>query len=147
MLDSAGPSLIEIQHRRDTWSSGLPVYLADDSPWRLPIISQSLLATCPSLADDIAVSVRLARTVQGTQFQPDEAPQYQLNLLAVGLRLLQINYEMADQDWLRLLDFQSKFDIFAFTYHTAYAIHFARPVWQPFLAKLDSESLVALSYN
>ena len=147
MLDPGKIPLAEIRHRRPTWTCGRATYLADGQPWRLPTISQSLLATTSGLGADIAEVVRIAREGRDARARSLDPPCFHAQLASVGFRLLRANYDLADEDWVFLLDFKTKPDLLAFTGNVSCTLELARPVWRPFLQASDSDGVLPLFPN
>ena len=146
MQNSGGSSFLEIFNRRSTWTRGMPVNLADGSLWRLSAITNSLMITTPSLRRDIDEVFRLARVISA-QSQTDETPSYHAQLMTVGLGLLRANYELTDQKWMTLIEFESNEKVFVITYQVASVLNLARPVVQPFLTPSSLNPPLAILRN
>lgn len=105
--------------------------LADGSPWYLPQIDFQLVYTMAGLREEFLGAFRLAGETRGAQGFSPELVRYQIHMIHLGHRLLQINYEATDEEWDRLLRFDRLVDAFLFTRAVGTAVSDSRDAWSP----------------
>ena len=119
MTDTDGGPRREFESRRPGWSRGTPVRLGDGGWWALPKLELAVLITASGLRDDLARALDLARDAQGqregSRSEILRHVRYHMHMARVGVRLLQVNYELPDRDWESLLAFGGVKDMLLFT--------------------------------
>ena len=126
----------EARSRRRGWTQGVVVQLADGRGWLLPRVDIPLLITTPGLQDDLIATFRLIHDMQG---EVDETKGHVINLVHyhghmanVGIRLLQVNYDLPEAEWKSLLAFDTIFPMLTFTRAVSELIGDSAGVWMPF---------------
>ena len=119
MSDIDGGPRLESDSRRPGWTCGTPVRLGDGSWWTLPRVELADLITSAGLRDDLARALELARDAQG---EPEGSRseilrhmKYHMHMATVGVRLLQLNYDLPDRAWGSLLAFGGIKEMLVFT--------------------------------
>ena len=97
----------EVERRALAWTAGPTVILADGSVWFFPRLDLALLATQPELIDELRQLLTLERAL--TRLEPgsirrDEQAHDRLTVYhAFARRLLALNYDLTDDEWLEVL--------------------------------------------
>ena len=123
--------------RRRGWQPGVPICLADGMPWHIPRVDLILLMTTSLLQPDLSDASDLADEIQ----QHDAADKehlivsmlYHAQMANIAVRLLQVNYDLPDGEWKRLLTFPSIDEMLRMTCRVSQEIARATPVWVPML--------------
>lgn len=141
----------EARSRRRGWTQGLVVRLADGRDWLLPRVDIPLLITTPGLQDDLIATFKLIHDMQGeldgTKGHVLNLVHYHGHMANVGIRLLQVNYDLRDADWRSLLAFDTIFPMLTFTRAVSESIGDSAGVWMPFYLTHGREGAEFLAGN
>lgn len=131
-----GDGLEEVQARRDGWTLGRPVRLADGARWWLPRLSWSALVFRPELLTAISRTYDLAD--KASQLESDlkghtmATAIYHSQLAQLGVKLLQLNYDLPEERWRQLLSFGVVVEMLQMTSVVSGLIADSLPAWMPF---------------
>lgn len=133
----AGIVTAENAARRVIWTLGRPLRLADGAAWWLPHFESALPLFRPELSAALARSFCLAEEVARAESDPDRhtlaTAIHHAQLAQVAVMLLQVNYDLPDPTWRRLLIFERLGELLRLTLAVAEEIADSVPVWMPFV--------------
>ena len=134
--DDGGAAISEFRRRRLGWHGGQAVRLADGMLWSLPKIDVLVLMTSPKLQDDLIRAFELADEIQrerdGSREHALGLMLYHAHMANVGIRLLQVNYDLPDDNWKAMLGFADLFGMLDLTLKVSLEIGNSVRTWMPF---------------
>ena len=141
--------LKEMQHRRSGWTPGAPVALADDHIWRFPQIDLVLMLKHLNLQNElrraINVSENLSTQLDDATFNAIGSILFQAQLANLAVHLLQVNYELINEDWCSLLSFKADDGMKKLTDRLSVELGKTVSAWMPFVLMGGSEVMLPLN--
>ena len=138
-MNSYWGDLPEVRCRRDGWTPGFTVRLADMSSWHLPRLDAARFAADDLLLGDLHIVLDLADKV-GRDGGPAGALtlaeiRYHSRIAEIGSRLLRANYDLPDDRWGSLWAFDDAAAMFDLTFAISAALAECEPAWAPLLGR------------
>ena len=126
----------ESRNRRFGWICGFSVWLADGMFWSLPPINLGLLITNPWLRDNLSRALELGDEIRqqtvGSVDHTLKSMIYHAQMANIAVLLLQINYDLSNEDWKRLLSFKTTDQMLTMTLRVSQEFARSISVWMPF---------------
>ena len=137
----SGPVPRESACRRRCWTQGRSLHLADGACWYLPRINLDILVLHPRLVGEIVKTFNFAGDVpldgMNLTYQTLSTALYHAQLAQLGITLLQINYDLPDESWQLLLNFEWLPAMLKMTFDVSEAIADSINVWIPFYGAMS----------
>ena len=134
---SAQTPVDELWCRRPGWTRGLPVRLADGSLWSIPKLDVVILITVPEMCADLTRAFDLADEIDREEEDGKEHAvkvlRHHAHLANIGVRLLQLNYDLPDEAWNGLLNFMDLSAMLELTVVVAGVVIDTIALWMPFV--------------
>lgn len=129
----------ESGNRRDSWTKGWEVILADRRPWYLPQVDVPLMVTTPLLGYYIAKTLIASSDVASKQesivSETVRMAHYHSHLARIGVLMLARNYDLSHNEWKALTSFDRLTEMLDYTRVISGTLNASAHVWEPFLVE------------